>query len=85
MKRMTKRDKILHGRLLARCLDFNAVSVSNRIETMKEIYTLRDCLVYRGHRVSVLVDSEINKVRGYAIDGAYRRLYRDIREGCKKV
>lgn len=85
MKRMTKRDRFLHGRLLARCLDFNMVDVVNRAETMKDIYTLRDSLVYRGHRISVLIDPEIEKVRGYAIDGTYRRLYRVFREGCKEA
>lgn len=80
MERMTKRDRILHGRLLARCLDFNTVNISNQIEVVKDVYTLRDCLVNRGHRVTVLVDPEISKIRGYAIDGAYRRIYRVCRE-----
>lgn len=80
MKRMTKRDKLLHGRLLSRCLDFNTVATVNRIETVKDIYTLRDCLVNRGHCVTVLIDPEISKVRGYAIDGTYRRIYRACRE-----
>lgn len=80
MKRMTKRDKIIHGRLLARCHDFNCATPVNSIETVKEIYNLRDSLVNRGHRVTVLIDPEINKIRGYAIDGAYRRIYRACRE-----
>lgn len=80
MERMTKRDKLLHGMLLARCLDFNTVNTANHIEVVKDIYTLRDSLVNRGHRVTVLIDPEISKIRGYAIDGAYRRIYRACRE-----
>lgn len=75
MQRVTRKDRFLHNTLLSRCLEFNC---NPSYEVMKDIYTLRDSLVYRRHCVTVLIDPEINKVRGYAIDGTYRRLYRAI-------
>ncbi len=71
MKRVTRKDKILHSALLSRCLDFNC---KPSYEAMKDIQTLKEGLTDRKHRVTVLFDPEINKVRGYCLDGVYRRL-----------
>lgn len=80
MQRMTRKDKHLHNRLLSRCLDFN---VTPSYGTLKDIQVISDNLSVRKHHVSVLYDPEINKVRGYCINGVYRRLYRPFKEGCK--
>lgn len=82
MQRVTRKDRFLHNTLLSRCLEFNC---NPSYEVMKDIQILKEGLTNRKHRVSVLFDPEINKVRGYAFNGVYRRIYRPLREGCKET